>query len=99
MPNRLSRCSLSLTLTQQMQPIRALLRHNARNFTALLIVTGLLLTGWLSLRVSEKEVIAAAARFRFSRSPLPVLAGPPVRNQRRIHPSLERISSFLSTLG
>lgn len=82
-----------------MQPIPALIRHHAKNFAAILIVASLFLALWLSLHVSQKEVIAAAARFRFSRSTLPAVAGPPVRDQRRLHPGLERISSFLSTLG
>ena len=82
-----------------MQPIPALIRHYAKNLTAILIVICLFLALWLSLHVSQQEVIAAATRFKFSRSTLPEIAGPPVRDQRRIHPSLERISSFLSTLG
>ncbi len=52
-----------------------------------------------SLAVDEGEVSAAAARFKFSRSVVSEVAGPPVRLQRRVHPSVRRISSFLSTVG
>lgn len=82
-----------------MKPSPALVRHNAKILTAILIVTALFLALRFSQSISQKEVSAAAARFRFSRSSLPDLPGPPVRYQRRLHPSLERISSFLSTLG
>ena len=52
-----------------------------------------------SLSVSEKEIRAAATRFAFSRSILPQLPGPPIRTQRLVHPSLKRVSAFVSTVG
>ena len=73
--------------------------RNAKVFTALLIVTTLFLALKYSLGVNNGEVRTAAARFGFSRSSLPEIAGPPVRLQRRVHPSVRRISSFLSTVG
>lgn len=82
-----------------MYPSANLIRRNARFFTALLIVTSLFLALRYSLGVDKGEVRAAAARFGFSRSSLPEVAGPPVRLQRRVHPSVRRISSFLSTVG
>lgn len=82
-----------------MYPSANLIRRNARVFTALLIVTSLFLALRYSLGVDGGEVRGAAARFGFSRSSLPEVAGPPVRLQRRVHPSVRRISSFLSTVG
>lgn len=76
-----------------------LIRRNAKTFTALLVVASLFLALSYSLSVDDKEVRAAAARFGFSRSSLPEVAGPPVRLQRRVQPSVRRISSFLSTVG
>lgn len=74
-------------------------QHRARTLTALLLVIGLFVALRLSLNVSEKEVRAAATRFAFSRSTLPELPGPPIRTQRLVHPSLERVSAFVSTVG
>ena len=74
-------------------------RHNARTFAALLLVIGLFVALRVSLRINQEEVRAAAARFKFSRSTLPELPGPPIRNQRLVHPSMERVSAFVSTLG
>jgi hypothetical protein len=73
--------------------------HTARNITAIFLIVGLFVTLRISLHVSEAEITAAAARFGFSKTTLPEIAGPPVRMQRLVHPSLERISAFVSTLG
>lgn len=82
-----------------MYPSAGLIRSNAKVFTALLIVTSLFLALKYSLGVNSGEVRAAAARFGFTRSSLPEVVGEPVRLQRRVHPSVRRISSFLSTVG
>lgn len=74
-------------------------RHTARTVAALLLVIGLFLALRFSLSVSQQEVRAAATRFGFSRSTLPELTGPPIRNQRLVHPSFERVSAFVSTVG
>src|SRR5690242_593859 len=74
-------------------------RHNARTLAALLLVVGLFVAVRFALNVSQKEISAAALRFKFSRSTLPELPGPPIRIQRLVHPSLERVSAFVSTLG
>ena len=74
-------------------------RHNAKTLAALLLVLGLFLALRFALNINQKEVSAAAARFGFSRSTLPELPGPPIRNQRLVHPSLERVSAFVSTVG
>jgi len=74
-------------------------QHRARTFAALLLVVSLFVAVRISLSVSQKEVRAAAARFAFSRSTLPEIPGPPVRDQRLVHPSLKRVSAFVSTVG
>lgn len=81
----------------QLSPV--LIRQNAKILAAILIVTASFLALRFSLSVSQREVNAAAARFRFSRASLPDVAGPPLRYQRQVHPSLERISAFVSTVG
>ena len=74
-------------------------QHHPRTLAALLLVLGLFVAVRFALKVDHKEISAAAVRFKFSRSTLPVLSGPPVRNQRLVHPSLERVSAFVSTVG
>ena len=74
-------------------------QHRARTLAALLLIIGLFVALRFSLKVSEKEVKAAATRFAFSRSTLPQLPGPPIRTQRLVHPSLKRVSAFVSTVG
>ena len=74
-------------------------QHRARTLAALLLVIGLFMAMRWSLKINEKEVRAAATRFAFSRSTLPELPGPPIRLQRLVHPSLKRVSAFVSTVG
>jgi enediyne biosynthesis protein E4 len=75
------------------------IRRGVKPLAAALIVASLFMALRFSLAVDEGAVSAAAARFKFSRSVVPEVAGPPVRLQRRVHPSVRRISSFLSTVG
>jgi enediyne biosynthesis protein E4 len=74
-------------------------QHRARTVAALLLVVSLFLALRYSLHVGQEEVKAAATRFGFSRSTLPELYGPPIRDQRLVHPSLRRVSAFVSTVG
>ena len=82
-----------------MHPSTSPIRRNVKPLAAALIVASLFVALRFSLGVDEGEVRAAAARFKFSRSVVSEVAGPPVRLQRRVHPSVRRISSFLSTVG
>ena len=82
-----------------MQPSASTIRRNVKPLAAALIVASLFVALKVSLAVDEGEVSAAASRFKFSRSVVPEVVGPPVRFQRRVHPSVRRISSFLSTVG
>ena len=74
-------------------------RHTARNLTAIFLIVGIFAALRISLHVSDAEIASAAARFRFSKTNLPEIAGPPVRMQRLVHPAFQRISAFVSTLG
>ena len=74
-------------------------RHTARNITAILLILGLFVALRISLHVSDVEITSAAARFGFSKTTLPEIGGPPVRMQRQVHPNLQRISAFVSTVG
>ena len=74
-------------------------RHTARNLTVIFLIVGIFAALRISLHVSDAEIASAAARFRFSKTNLPEIAGPPVRMQRLVHPAFQRISAFVSTLG
>jgi len=50
--------------------------------------------------LSDQEMAALAARFKFVRSPLPEVSNhPPYKFVRRVHPSLQRISAWVSSIG
>src|SRR5689334_25243740 len=50
--------------------------------------------------LAPDETAALAARFHFQRVPLPELPQhPPYKSVRAVHPSLERISAWVSSLG
>lgn len=75
------------------------IRRSVKPLAAALIVASLFVALKFSLAVDENGERTAAARFKFSRTVVSEVAGPPVRLQRRVHPSVRRISSFLSTVG
>src|SRR4026209_1973787 len=50
--------------------------------------------------LTEADTAALAARFNFKRFPLAELPDhPPYKTVRQVHPSLERISAWVSSLG
>lgn len=50
--------------------------------------------------IDSREMTALAGRFSFKKHPLPEVAGhPPYKLVRQVHPSLERISAWISSLG
>src|SRR6185503_17574177 len=50
--------------------------------------------------LTSRETEALAARFRFKKLPLPEVADhPPHKFVRQVHPSLERIAAWVSSLG
>ncbi|HEY2951457.1 MAG TPA: CRTAC1 family protein, partial [Verrucomicrobiae bacterium] len=63
-----------------------------------LVVAFFVLTQYSKL--SPAETGKLAARFRFTKMPLPELPDhPPYKTVREVHPSLQRISAWVSTLG
>ena len=51
-------------------------------------------------KLSPEETAKLAARFHFSKLPLPEMANhSPYKNVREVHPSLQRISAWISSLG
>ena len=74
------------------------LRQQGARAAALLVVLAL----WGFARVPEPgpgERRALARRFAFEGSPLPDLPGPPARTLRPVHPSLQGISAWISSVG
>src|SRR5688572_24610253 len=47
----------------------------------------------------ESETAKLASRFQFKKLPMPEIAGAPQKKVRDVHPSLQRISAWISTLG
>ena len=51
-------------------------------------------------KISADESVSLAAHFRFAKLPLPEVANHPAyKNVREVHPSLQRISAWISSLG
>ena len=74
-------------------------RYYAASLTGIACVCAVYgLTRYPALSPSECEQLAA--RFKFVRQPLPEVARhPPYKKVRQVHPSLERIAAWISTLG
>jgi hypothetical protein len=76
----------------------SLVRHYAARLVAVVIIC--LLYGFARLpTLSETERLALASHFRFAALPLPEAAGPPSRTVRAVHPSLQHISAWISSVG
>jgi len=69
-----------------------------RRIVAIAILGALYLLARLP-SLSDSERRALAARFRFERAVLPVVAGPEVRGVRPVHPSLRHIAAWISSVG
>ena len=74
-----------------------LLRH-AKNLTALLLVFGLYWSARLP-GVPGSEAAELSRRFTFTKVPLPEVAPGSNRTVRAVHPSLQRISAWVSSVG
>lgn len=79
--------------------IKNTLKRYAASLTGLMLVLLVCFaTRYPSL--SPAEAGQLSARFRFARKPLPeVAAHPPYKHVREVHPSLKRISAWISSLG
>src|SRR5439155_8866091 len=75
------------------------LRRYAASLTGLVIVLVLFaLTQYPKLSPAQTNQLAS--RFHFSKQPLPEVPGhPSYKNVRQVHPSLQRISAWISSLG
>jgi len=81
-----------------MTTITNIVRRYAARVVAIILI--LALYGLARLpELSYAERARLAAGFSFVQSPLPELAGQSSRSVRPVHPSLERISAWVSSVG
>lgn len=73
-------------------------RRHAKPLVAIPLIAGLYWSAQLP-ELPGAERARLAGRFHFSRLPLPELAGPSPRSVRVVHPSLRRISAWISAVG
>lgn len=75
-----------------------IVRRYASRVVAIVLILALY---WLARlpELSYAERAKLAAGFKFVQSPLPEFAGQSTRNVRAVHPSLQRISAWISTVG
>lgn len=78
--------------------LRESFRRHGRPLIALAVIGFLYGLGRLP-RLSEDEEATLAARFRFTPLPLPAPLGKELRRVRRVHPSMDRISAWISSVG
>ena len=77
------------------------IRRHARRLVAGVVIAGLYLLARLP-QLSPAERATLASRFHFTRLPLPELPPSPdhpLRSVRAVHPSLQRISGWISSVG
>jgi hypothetical protein len=75
------------------------IRHYAASLVGVVVVLGLFAATQYP-KLPPAEAAQLAARFKFTRLPLAEVAGhPPYKNVRAVHPSLARISAWISSLG
>ena len=81
-----------------MTTITNIVRRYAARFVAVMLIVALYGLARLP-KLSYAERARLAAGFKFVRSPLPELAGQSSRSVRVVHPSLEHISAWISSVG
>ena len=64
-----------------------------------LVVVAVLYALMRQPQLSSQERLELASAFRFTALPLPELSGYPLKTQRQVHPSLDRISGWISSVG
>jgi hypothetical protein len=81
-----------------MEFVTHVVQHQAKRWAAIALMIGLF---WLvrlpALSLTDRSEIAA--RFSFTRLPLPEIAGYPFKSVRTVHPSLERHVAWTSSVG
>jgi hypothetical protein len=74
-----------------------------RRYAASIVALALVLAAFAATRypkLSPDETASLASHFRFTRMPLAELTNhPPYKSVREVHPSLQRISAWISSLG
>lgn len=73
-----------------------------RRYAASLVAAPLIFALYVAAQpktLPESEIERLAERFRFDKVPLPHAPGAPMKAVRNVHPSLERIAAWVSTLG
>src|SRR5687768_417916 len=74
------------------------IRYYAATIVALVLVAALYLLA-RPTSLPESEAAKLASRFQFRKLPMPEISGAPQKSVRQVHPSLQRISAWISTLG
>ncbi len=74
------------------------LRRHSTPIVAIVLVVGLYVLSRPPVLASDERV-ALASRFHFTKLPLPELPGHPQKFVRAVHPSLARISAWISSVG
>lgn len=74
------------------------IQQQGRRIAAILMVTGVYWAGKLP-ELSPAEEAELAGRYHFTRHELPAIAEQPFRNVRSVHPSLEKICAWISSVG
>jgi len=74
------------------------IRYYAATIVALVLVAVLYVLA-RPTSVPETDLAKLAGRFHFEKLPLPEISGVPQKSVRQVHPSLQRISAWISTLG
>jgi hypothetical protein len=74
------------------------LRYYSATMVALILATALYLAA-RPTQTPPEELAKLASRFQFKKLPLPEIPGVPHKSVREVHPSLQRISAWISTLG
>ncbi|BDC50500.1 RNA-binding protein [Bryobacterales bacterium F-183] len=82
-----------------MQTLREWLRRNAAVAFAVPLLTMLFLAAQAPRLMSRTIRPELDAQFRFARKPLPLAQDIPLRGVREVHPSLKRISAWISSVG
>ena len=73
-----------------------------RNYTVAVAAAMLMVPAYFAARetaLPPAEVAQLASRFKFSLKPLPEIPGQSHKQVRAVHPSLQRISQWISSLG
>lgn len=73
-------------------------QRHGRRIVALAAVTGIYWVAQLP-QLSDQDLSDLAAQYKFTRSALPEVPGHPHKSIRKVHPSLDRICAWISSVG